>query len=67
MKRRKRIPKNKLKKNVTICLPPHVIDKLKQDEKKGKAVTFNKMAAKIIIKYYKKIEEKEKTTEKKAA
>jgi hypothetical protein len=71
---RKPVPRNKRIKNLTISLPQEIIGKLKKDVINGKEQSPNKMVTKIVIKYYKKIEEKEKNkaqeeniTDKKAA
>jgi hypothetical protein len=62
---RKPVPKNKQRKNMTISLSQETIGKLTQDAEEGKAESSNKMATKIIDKYYKMIEKKEKNKQKK--
>jgi hypothetical protein len=57
---RKPIPENQKKKAVWAVLEPITFTKIMKDVQNGKADTSHQMVTKIVDKYYKKKEEREK-------
>jgi hypothetical protein len=57
---RKPIPEHKKKKAVNVTLSPKTLERLRQDAQDGKALSANQMATKIIERYYRMLEKKEK-------